>query len=79
MTDYAYGTFKRENPEWDQDFFTVEEIYADTMGKWETSKEKKLLSDIMELKENGDMENYNLQAKKLISQLKSDYKRQIQN
>jgi tetratricopeptide (TPR) repeat protein len=79
MTDYAYGAFKRENPEWDQDFFTVEEIYADTIAKWETSKEKKLISDILELKENGDMENYNLQAKKLISQLKSDYKRQIQN
>jgi tetratricopeptide (TPR) repeat protein len=79
MTDYAYGTFKRENPEWEGDFMAVEQIYADTLANWETSKEKKLLTDIRGLKEIGDMENYGLQARNLISQLKSDYKRQIQN
>jgi hypothetical protein len=79
MTDYAYGAFKRENAEWEQDFETVEVMYSDTLSKWEVSKEKQLLTDIKELKENGDMENYYLQTKSLISRLKSDYKRQTQN
>jgi tetratricopeptide (TPR) repeat protein len=79
MTDYAYGAFKRENAEWEQDFETVEVMYSDTQAKWEISKEKQLLTDIKELKENGDMEKYYLQTKDLIRRLKSDYKRQTQN
>jgi hypothetical protein len=34
--------------------------------------------DIKALKENGDMENFGIQKNNLISQLKSDYKRQTQ-
>jgi tetratricopeptide (TPR) repeat protein len=78
MTDYAYGAFKRQNPEWEEDFYTVESLYADTLDKWENSKEKQLLLDIKALKENGDMENFGIQKNNLISQLKSDYKRQTQ-
>jgi tetratricopeptide (TPR) repeat protein len=79
MTDYAYGAFKRENPEWEEDYEAVEVMYRDTLDKWEVSKEKKLITDIRELKENGDMENYSIRANNLISQLKSDYKRQTQS
>jgi tetratricopeptide (TPR) repeat protein len=79
MTDYAYGTFKRENPEWEQDYEYVEKLYLDTLTKWENSKENRLIADIQDLKENGDMDSYREQSKNLISQLKSDYKRQTQN
>jgi tetratricopeptide (TPR) repeat protein len=79
MTDYAYGAFKRENPEWEQDYDCVEDMYAKALANWENSKENKLLNDIRDLKNKGDMESYGTQSKNLISQLKNDYKRQTQN
>lgn len=79
MTDYAYGAFKRENPEWEQDFEDVEKMYFDTLDKWQTSNEKQYLADLEKLKDNGDMETYTAKAKNLISKLKKDYKRQTQN
>jgi tetratricopeptide (TPR) repeat protein len=79
MTDYAYGAFKRENPEWEQEYDTVETMYKDTLAKWEESKEYMALTQIKELKENGDMEQYGEESNNLISKMKSDYKRQTQN
>jgi hypothetical protein len=79
MTDYAYGAFKRENPEWEQEYDTVETMYNDTLAKWEESKEYMALTQIKELKENGDMEQYGEESNNLISKMKSDYKRQTQN
>lgn len=79
MTDYAYGAFKRENPEWEQDFEDVEKMYFDTLDKWQTSNEKQYLEELGKLKDNGDMETYTAKAKNLISKLKKDYKRQTQN
>lgn len=78
MTDYAYGGFKRENPEWAEDFACAEELCADAEQKWQTSKEKETLAQLAEYKACGDMENYYCQADSLITQLKYDYKRQTQ-
>jgi hypothetical protein len=54
-------------------------MYNDTLAKWEESKEYMALTQIKELKENGDMEQYGEESSNLISKMKSDYKRQTQN
>ncbi len=78
MTDYAYGGFKRENPDWEADFRRAEEMCEEADRKWQTSNEREILTQLDECKAGGDTENYRRQAKSLISQLKQDYKRQTQ-
>jgi tetratricopeptide (TPR) repeat protein len=79
LTDYAYGAFKRENPEWNDDFEIVERVYSQTMEKWQQSKEKQMLDEISGMKEKADWVGYSERADNLIKKLKSDYKRQTQN
>ncbi len=70
MTDYAYGGFKRENPDWEKDFIKAEELCAKAEDKWQASREKQTLDNIV----SGQMYGEN----DLIAQLKRDYKRQTQ-
>ncbi len=79
LTDYAYGTFKRDNPDWEKDFEQVEELCAKTQEKWETSRERQLIVELAQLKESGQTESYYQQSQELINQLKKDYKRQTRN
>lgn len=78
MTDYAYGGFKRENPDWEDDFRKVEELCQRAENKWYDSKQKGMLTQLIEYKQQGDMELYYQKVNSLIAQLKRDYKRQTQ-
>jgi len=76
LTDYAYGAFKRENPNWEEDFSQVEQMCTRAEEKWLASRERKLVTELTDLKESGQMEAYRQQAQTIIKQLKKDYKRQ---
>lgn len=76
LTDYAYGAFQREHPDWEEDFRKVEELCAQTDAKWQASRERQLITDLTALKEQGKMDEYYQQSQGLIRQLKKDYKRQ---
>lgn len=76
LSDYAFGSFRRENPEWEQDFERAEELIASAAQKWEESKEKGLVTEIAELKESGNRDMYHKRMGELIEQLKKDYRRQ---
>lgn len=76
LTDYAYGAFKRDHPEWEEDFQKIDELCAQTDEKWETSRERQLLMDLEELKKKGQKAEHDRQEQGLIRQLKKDYKRQ---
>ncbi len=78
LTDYAYGNFKRENPQWNDEFEKVEQMCIRTQANWQESREKKVVTDLMELKQEGKIDEYYQQANRLIKQLKKDYKRQTQ-
>ena len=79
LTDYAYGAFKRENPNWEEDFLKVEQLCAQADEKWLASRERKLVTELARLKEEGKLEAYSQQSEGLIQQLKKDYKRQTMN
>ncbi len=79
LTDYAYGAFKRENPNWEEDFLKVEQLCAQADEKWLASRERKLVTELARLKEEGKLEAYSQQSEGLIQQLKKDYKRQTVN
>ena len=76
LTDYAYGAFKRDNPDWEEDFLKIEQLCAQTDEKWQASREKQLVTDLEELKKNGQPGDYYRRQQELIRQLKKDYKRQ---
>ena len=78
MSDYAYGNFKRENPDWDEDFCAVDELCREAEAKWLNSREKKIVDDIHYCKEEGDLEKYYCKKEVLIGELRKDYKRQTQ-
>ena len=78
MTDYAFGNFKRENPDWNMDFVQVEEMCLHADEKWHSSKEKKFLEGIYAYKEKGEIEEHNKQKDVLVKKIKKDYKRQTQ-
>lgn len=73
LSDFDYGVFMRENPEWQRDFDKVNEMIADTHQKWMESKEKQKLDSLMEEK---DRTQYHQQTGELILALKQDYRRQ---
>lgn len=76
LSDYAFGCFRRENAEWEQDFLKADELLASAQEKWEDSKEKGLAAEIAELKTSGKREDYHKRMGELIEQLKKDYRRQ---
>lgn len=76
LSDYAFGSFRRENPEWEQDFVRAEDLVMSASQKWEESKEKGLVTEITELKESGKSDVYRKRMAGLIEQLKKDYRRQ---
>ncbi len=76
LTDYAYGAFKRENPNWEEDFLRVEQLCAQADERWLASRERQLVTELARLKEEGQLEAYSQQSQGLIRQLKKDYKRQ---
>lgn len=79
LTDYAYGAFKRENPNWEEEFQRVEQLCAQADEKWFASRENKLVTDLAGLRESGQTEAYRQQSQAVIRQLKKDYKRQTKN
>ena len=79
LTDYAYGAFKRENPNWEEDFLQVEQMCAQTDDKWRASRERKLVTELAQLRESGQMEAYRQQSQAVIRQIKKDYKRQTRD
>ena len=79
LTDYAYGAFKRENPNWEEDFLQVEQMCAQVDEKWIGSRERKLVTDLAQLRESGQTEAYRRQSQAVIRQIKKDYKRQTKN
>lgn len=79
LTDYAYGAFKRENPDWEEDFLKIEELCAQADGKWQASGMNKLVTDLKELKESGQKETYYQRMQGLAKNLKKDYIRQTQD
>lgn len=76
LSDYAFGSFKRENPEWEQDFLRADELLLAVQNKWEYSKERQLVTEIEELRVSVDREEYHRRMGELIDQLKKDYRRQ---
>lgn len=76
LTDYAYGAFKRENPNWEEDFLKVEQLCAQADERWLSSRERQLVTELARLKEEGQLDAYSQQSQGLIRQLKKDYKRQ---
>lgn len=76
LSDYAFGNFKRENPEWEQDFLRADALLLSAQGKWEVSKERQLVMEIEELRASVDREGYHKRMEALIEQLKKDYRRQ---
>ena len=76
LTDYAYGAFKRENPNWEEDFLKVEQLCAQADERWLASRERQLVKELARLREEGQLEAYSQQSQGLIRQLKKDYKRQ---
>lgn len=76
LTDYAYGGFKRENPNWEEDFLKVEQLCAQADERWLASRERQLVTELARLREEGQLEAYSQQSQGLIRQLKKDYKRQ---
>lgn len=76
LTDYAYGAFKRENPNWEEDFLKVEQLCAQADERWLASRERQLVAELAALRENGQLDAYNQQSQGLIRQLRKDYKRQ---
>ena len=76
LTDYAYGAFKRENPNWEEDFLKVEQLCAQADERWLVSRERQLVTELARLREEGQLEAYSQQSQGLIRQLKKDYKRQ---
>ncbi|MDE6908911.1 MAG: hypothetical protein K2P44_00320 [Lachnospiraceae bacterium] len=79
LTDYAYGTFKRENPDWEEDFVRVEQLCAQADAKWLDSRERQLVTELANLKLSGQTEAYCQRSQALIKQLKKDYKRQTKS
>lgn len=76
LSDYAFGSFKRENPEWEQDFLRADELLLAVQNKWEHSRERQLVSEIEELRVSVNREDYHKRMGELIDQLKKDYRRQ---
>ena len=70
MTDFSYGSFKREHAGWQEDFEEVEKSILEAEEAWMESKQKNLLEGWKErvsyYQENGD----------LMQKLKEDYRRQ---
>lgn len=79
LTDYAYGTFKRDNPDWEEDFIRVEQLCAQADAKWLDSRERQLVTELANLKLSGQLDTYSQQSQALIRQLKKDYKRQTKS
>lgn len=76
LTDYAYGAFKRENPNWEEDFLKVEQLCAQANERWLASRERQLVTELAALRENRQLDAYSQQSQGLIRQLRKDYKRQ---
>ncbi len=76
LSDYAFGSFQRENPEWEQDFLRAQELVLATQDKWEGSRERQLVAEIGQLRDSVDREGYHKRMGELIKQLKKDYRRQ---
>ncbi len=52
---------------------------AQTDDKWLASRERKLVTELAQLRESGQMEAYRQQSQAVIRQIKKDYKRQTRD
>ena len=57
----------------------MEQMCAQTDQRWLASKERKLVTELAQLKESGQTEAYRQQSQAVIRQLKKDYKRQTKD
>lgn len=76
LSDYAFGSFQRENPGWEEDFARAEELAGEAADKWSASREKGLTEEISGLRTDGKRSDYDRRMGELIGQLKKDYRRQ---
>lgn len=79
LSDYAFGNFQRENPEWEEDFARADELFFAAQDKWEQSREKELVTELLELRSSVHRENYQKHMGILLEQLKRDYRRQTKD
>lgn len=79
LTDYAYGAFKRDNPNWEEDFERVEQMCAQVDERWLASRERGLVTELAGLRESGQTEAYRQRSQAVIRQIKKDYKRQTKS
>lgn len=76
MTDFDFGAFMREHPEWKEDFLQVEQMCFEAKQSWQESKEKQVLTSIYEEREQGKTGEFYKRQSNLIKSLKEDYRRQ---
>ena len=76
LSDYAFGNFRRANPDWEQDFLQAETLLMSAQDKWACSRERQLVTEIADLRASVDRESYHKRMGELIEQLKKDYRRQ---
>lgn len=79
LSDYGFGSFQREKPEWEQDFLRADALFLAAQEKWEHSKEKALAIELSELKSSVQRESYHKRMGELLEQLKKDYRRQTKD
>lgn len=66
LTDYDYGEFMREHPDWEEDFAAVDKLWEEIADEWSSSGEKNMLA---KWKDIGS-------ETKIMKALKDDYRRQ---
>ena len=66
LSDYEYGVFMRDNPDWEEDFATVAKLWETTEADWSSSREMDMLAKW----KNKGSETVIMKA------LKDDYRRQ---
>lgn len=79
LSDYAFGSFRRENPSWEEDFLRADALFAAAREKWDNSKEKALATELLELKSSVWRESCRKRMGELLEQLKKDYRRQTKD
>ena len=66
LNDYNYGIYRRENPQWEEEFLNVEERISQADAKWQESRTKQILDNLCNSRE---------EKTALIKNLKKDYRR----
>lgn len=76
LNDFDYGVFQRSHEDWHNDFVHAESMFETAKGEWKKSKAYGLVNRINELKELGQIQEYEKMRDDLIYELKRDYRKQ---